>query len=615
MRFSPMSGPVGSPTGSPTRGFLFADLRGYTDFVEARGATAAAELLDRYRALVRAAIAQFEGAEVKTEGDSFYVVFGYVSTAVRCALVIAQSAGRASSEHPDTPIRVGIGIHAGETVETTDGFVGSPVNIAARICAQARAGEVLVSDTVRALTQSILPLRFDSRGRRQLKGVTEPITLYAVVPTSAAATRRTRLLGDRRTIAAGLLLLGIGAVLAFLALRPAAGLPAGEWKIAVDLPLGDDLGGLGQPVRDAVRLALDEVNGRGGVGGKLLALAEYDMGDEITAESLFDQNARAQAADPWVVAVVGPWASPVAYTQIPIANEAGLLQCSPSATDPKLTKPRYGALNYRATFPDRINFIRLAPADDIQSVGMASFAFHDLAVKRVLVVDDTDELGRQVGDIFEEAFLRLGGTVVRRALNPDGDAGAVLAPLSDPTDRPAAVFFGGFTGTGAPALRTAMVAAGHGSVPFLSWEGIYDPAGAVEGSFIELAGPAAEGSYASRIAITPPRQDFVDRFRTAYGQEPPHEFVSAGYACTEVILQSLRAVAERRPGALELREMLRAHAVKTENRYETVLGTAGFDANGDSINQLVTFYRVEPSAAGGRGDWVVAKQQNFAPAP
>ena len=57
-----------------TRGFLSADFWGYTDIVEHRGATAAAELLTRYCALTREAIGRFGGAEIKTEGDSFYVV-------------------------------------------------------------------------------------------------------------------------------------------------------------------------------------------------------------------------------------------------------------------------------------------------------------------------------------------------------------------------------------------------------------------------------------------------------------------------------------------------------------------------------------------------------------
>src|SRR5262245_37341168 len=196
-----------------TRGFLFADLRGYTDFVEGHGAAAAAELLTRYRALAREAIGRFGGAEIKTEGDSFYVVFTSVSSAVRCGLALTADARQASAEHPEQPIRVGVGIHAGETVESEGGYVGSPVNIAARICAQAGAGEVWVSETVRALTRTVLPCTFTSRGRRTLKGIAEPVELFAVETvaegarpwTPAPAKRRM----SRRRVAA---IAGIGAI-------------------------------------------------------------------------------------------------------------------------------------------------------------------------------------------------------------------------------------------------------------------------------------------------------------------------------------------------------------------------------------------------------------------
>lgn len=75
-----------------TKGFLFADLRGYTHFVESRGDAAAADLLGRYRNLVRAVIAQYDGAEIRTEGDSFYVVFRSASQAVRAGLHITADA-------------------------------------------------------------------------------------------------------------------------------------------------------------------------------------------------------------------------------------------------------------------------------------------------------------------------------------------------------------------------------------------------------------------------------------------------------------------------------------------------------------------------------------------
>ena len=179
-----------SPTAAPiTQGFLFADLRDYTAFVEQRGDRAAVELLESYRAIVRATVRSFGGAEIKTEGDSFYVVFPSASGAVACALAIQDAAGAASTEDPGRPIRVGIGVHAGETAALDGGFVGLAVNVAARICSQANAGQVLVSDTVRSLTRSSAAFAFVSAGRRRLKGISEPIALYSVTSADGAPDR------------------------------------------------------------------------------------------------------------------------------------------------------------------------------------------------------------------------------------------------------------------------------------------------------------------------------------------------------------------------------------------------------------------------------------------
>jgi class 3 adenylate cyclase len=164
---------------SLARGFLFADLRGYSAFVERHGDQAGADLIRTYRDLVRAAVAAFRGAEIRTEGDSFYVAFDSPSAAVRCGLAILTAAAQA--EGPDgRPIQVGVGVHAGETVETDEGYVGSVVNIAARVCARASAGELLVTDAVRALTATYLRVGFQARGRHRLKGIAEPVALYRV---------------------------------------------------------------------------------------------------------------------------------------------------------------------------------------------------------------------------------------------------------------------------------------------------------------------------------------------------------------------------------------------------------------------------------------------------
>jgi class 3 adenylate cyclase len=171
-----------------TRGFLFADLRGYTAFVDRRGDVAAARLLKRYRSIVRQAVAQFEGAEIRTEGDGFYVVFPSASSAVGCGLAIIEEAARDRAEAAEDPIRVAIGIHAGETADTAEGYVGSAVNTAARIASAAAEGEVLVSDTVRSLTRTLMQVGFVSRGSARLKGLSEPIHVYRVVAAGTEAS-------------------------------------------------------------------------------------------------------------------------------------------------------------------------------------------------------------------------------------------------------------------------------------------------------------------------------------------------------------------------------------------------------------------------------------------
>ena len=178
-----------NPGASVARGFLFADLRGYSAFVERRGDRAGAELLRAYRDLVRATIADFDGAEIRTEGDSFYLVFGSPSSAVLCGLAILDAASKARTGSGDE-IAVGIGVHAGETVTTDEGYVGSVVNIAARVCAVAGPGELLVTDAVRSLTRTYLEVGFIPAGRRRLKGIPEKIALYRVVAAGEVVGQR-----------------------------------------------------------------------------------------------------------------------------------------------------------------------------------------------------------------------------------------------------------------------------------------------------------------------------------------------------------------------------------------------------------------------------------------
>lgn len=161
-----------------TRTFLFSDLRDFTSFVERNGDQVASELIRTYRTLVRDQIERSGGGEVKTEGDSFYVVFESARQALACGVAIQRAAARGSTA--ERPIRIGIGIHAGEPVPHDGQFVGSAVNVAARLAQNAAADELLVSDVVRGLlrTSDVPPMH---ERAVTMKGVTDPPRAYEVL--------------------------------------------------------------------------------------------------------------------------------------------------------------------------------------------------------------------------------------------------------------------------------------------------------------------------------------------------------------------------------------------------------------------------------------------------
>jgi class 3 adenylate cyclase len=173
------------------RGFLFSDVRGFTAFAERHGNAEAAAMVGRFLDIARRAIARHQGAEIKTEGDAIHAVFPSASGAVLCGLEIVEAAAEANARRDEAPLNLGVGIHAGEAVETAEGYIGRAVNIAARVCSVAGPGEVLVTSTVKGITQASIPVGFIPRGRRRLKGIQDPIVVYAVSRDANARAPRT----------------------------------------------------------------------------------------------------------------------------------------------------------------------------------------------------------------------------------------------------------------------------------------------------------------------------------------------------------------------------------------------------------------------------------------
>jgi class 3 adenylate cyclase/pimeloyl-ACP methyl ester carboxylesterase len=159
---------------------LFSDIVGSSEKAAALGDRAWRELLERHHQLVRDQLVRFRGKEVDTAGDGFFASFDGPARAIRCACALARSM-------PELGLRVRLGLHAGEC-ELVDGKVaGIAVHTGARIAAEARPGEVLVSSTVKDLVAGS-GLAFEDRGAHRLKGIPGKWRLFAVEEPGAAPT-------------------------------------------------------------------------------------------------------------------------------------------------------------------------------------------------------------------------------------------------------------------------------------------------------------------------------------------------------------------------------------------------------------------------------------------
>jgi class 3 adenylate cyclase len=164
------------PSGTVT--FLFSDIEGSTGLLKRLG-DRYRELIDQHRRLVRDTFTPHGGVEIDTQGDAFFFAFARARDAVAAA-VEAQRA-HAEAQWPDAAdVRVRMGLHTGEPALGTEGYLGVDVVRAARLCATAQGGHVLLSETTRALLGSSLPdgVSIHALGERRLKDIDEPERVY-----------------------------------------------------------------------------------------------------------------------------------------------------------------------------------------------------------------------------------------------------------------------------------------------------------------------------------------------------------------------------------------------------------------------------------------------------
>jgi adenylate cyclase len=157
---------------------LFTDIDGYTAMTERLGDRASQAMLRTHNRVVRAALAEHSGREIKHTGDGIMAFFPSAIRGVECALAIQDALVAYNAAHPDEEsLRVAIGLNTGSPIREDGDLYGTAVIVAARTVDVAAGGEVVVTDVVRQLSAG-KDLRFDPLPDVQLEGLSEAASLF-----------------------------------------------------------------------------------------------------------------------------------------------------------------------------------------------------------------------------------------------------------------------------------------------------------------------------------------------------------------------------------------------------------------------------------------------------
>jgi len=380
----------------------------------------------------------------------------------------------------------------------------------------------------------------------------------------------------------------IAAALSAALWLPAAA-AAADLTIYSSLPLSGDSRPQSEDIIRAEQLALEQNGGRGGAFPiRFVSLndATRRAGKWTPLRTL--ANARRAARDPTAIAYLGDFNSGATAISLPVLNETGILQVSPSSTYVGLTRAEgAGASNepekyYPAGYR---TFGRLTPPDHLQAAAVAAL-LHAERVKRVFLVDDREVYGRGLANMVRNRLAARGITVAGRGRIRGGARNAGSLARAIRRSKADAMFFGGITQTGAPRLWRA-VHRHNRRVKLFGGDGVAEQPftrrlsrGAARRTLLtnpllapSAYPPAARGFYTA----------FRDRFRKS-----PEPYAIYGYEAMNLVLDAIRRGGGTRQGAID--------AFRATRDRDSVLGRYSIDENGDTT--LATYGVLKVSRRG-----------------
>lgn len=371
--------------------------------------------------------------------------------------------------------------------------------------------------------------------------------------------------------------------------------PGTKVKIVSSLPMTGPSLAQTQTIVNAIKMALEEVNGK--VGN---VTVEYQPLDDATpATQKWDgaqeaENARKAVGDASVVAYIGTFNSGAAQVSIPILCAANLGMVSPANTYPGLTKAGKGTPDEPGKYyPNgcKRNYSRVVPADDIQGAAGAKW-MKDLGAKKVFIAHDNELYGKGLADVFREAAKKQGLTEVGYEAAPKADNYRALANKIKESGADF-VYYGGIEDNN-PHLLVRDLKDVAPNVKFMG------PDGTATTNFLKSAGAAVEGAYFTFGGIPPSEytgkaKEWATAYQKKYNGQP-EVYAIYGYEAAKVVLKAI----EKAGAKATDRATVRDNIMGTKD-FEGVLGQKwSFSPEGDT--SITTMAGMQ--AAGGQFKFV-----------
>ena len=336
----------------------------------------------------------------------------------------------------------------------------------------------------------------------------------------------------------------------------------GVVKIGSVAPLPGSIAHLGKDNENGARLAIEDVNKAGLIiNGKPVTLEL--VGEDDAADPKTGTSVAQKLIDAKVVAVVGHLNSGVSIPASKIYNDAGVVQISPSSTNPDYTNQ-----GFKTTY-------RVVGTDAQQGPALAHYVVKNLHVKTIAIVDDATQYGKGLADEFEKTATADGATiVVREATNDKAtDFKAILTKIK--SKKPDVIMYGGMDATAGPFVKQAKELGMASKI--IGGDGICNP------NLSQLAGESVDHVICSTVGVPLSKiknsEDFSKRYQERFNSEV-QIYSPMSYDAVMLIVDAMK-----RANSTDAKAIL---AEMPQTNYVGLTGKIMFDAKGDLKESFIT---------------------------